>query len=508
MQVFASRPAPAQGIALGVGLLLIAALIQWSLFPFVGARIPFIFFLPAVGIAVMWLGRLPALIVLLGGVANAAVWLVEPRGSLFVQSVGDRIALGGYLAAGTILLEIGEHMRRLRMRAMEAEQRLAGLVRDLRAIQEMGRRLLLMSDAPEQFAAVLKALCEVLDTDKAQVYLFDAATDCLQSAADVGLSESVRMAWRTTTSGVGASGMAFKENHAIIIQDTEQDERYAGWRDFTRAAGVRSMESRPLVNMKGEVFGVLAVYFSQPRIPTERDTYFADVLSQMTSVVAERQMLAERSKALSHRVEVALETSAVPFAIFDPVRDERGRVVDSRWEYMNKAAARMFNRQPGELQGRSTRETVPLAWQDSEVTESFARAHNGGVVVEYDMSLPVAGDRRWLHVIASPLGGSLAVWFADISERKRHEKMLRDADRRKDEFLATLAHELRNPPRAHPASDLDRPRARRQPRAEAMEPGSHRPPGEPHGGAARRPARRRAHHPRQARTASALDRPA
>jgi signal transduction histidine kinase len=33
----------------------------------------------------------------------------------------------------------------------------------------------------------------------------------------------------------------------------------------------------------------------------------------------------------------------------------------------------------------------------------------------------------------------------DVTEQKRVEHTLREADRRKDEFLAILAHELRNP---------------------------------------------------------------
>ena len=43
----------------------------------------------------------------------------------------------------------------------------------------------------------------------------------------------------------------------------------------------------------------------------------------------------------------------------------------------------------------------------------------------------------------------VAAWVVgtnlDITDRRRDEQALRDADRRKDEFLATLAHELRNP---------------------------------------------------------------
>src|SRR5213076_172844 len=39
----------------------------------------------------------------------------------------------------------------------------------------------------------------------------------------------------------------------------------------------------------------------------------------------------------------------------------------------------------------------------------------------------------------------VAVLFNDISQRKQAEQALQEADRHKDEFLATLAHELRNP---------------------------------------------------------------
>ncbi|MCW8194725.1 HAMP domain-containing histidine kinase [Proteobacteria bacterium 005FR1] len=44
-------------------------------------------------------------------------------------------------------------------------------------------------------------------------------------------------------------------------------------------------------------------------------------------------------------------------------------------------------------------------------------------------------------------GGALRIHGIDmdITERKEEQKMLREADRRKDEFLAILAHELRNP---------------------------------------------------------------
>ena len=72
-----------------------------------------------------------------------------------------------------------------------------------------------------------------------------------------------------------------------------------------------------------------------------------------------------------------------------------------------------------------------------------------------------SGQVKWLHCRSAPrdLPTGEIIWegiILDVTERKaaaealdrereRHEQSLHDADRRKDEFLATLAHELRNP---------------------------------------------------------------
>lgn len=60
-------------------------------------------------------------------------------------------------------------------------------------------------------------------------------------------------------------------------------------------------------------------------------------------------------------------------------------------------------------------------------------------------------DGRWLSLRVHPyrtqdhkIDGAVLL-LVDIDEQKRAEDSLRTADRRKDEFLATLAHELRNP---------------------------------------------------------------
>ncbi len=84
--------------------------------------------------------------------------------------------------------------------------------------------------------------------------------------------------------------------------------------------------------------------------------------------------------------------------------------------------------------------------------ENWARVRGGNQEWQVDYRLRGAGGGyRWFKARAVPqldAEGRVLRWFGtttDIEETRAAAQVLQDADRQKDEFLATLAHELRNP---------------------------------------------------------------
>jgi signal transduction histidine kinase/ActR/RegA family two-component response regulator len=153
---------------------------------------------------------------------------------------------------------------------------------------------------------------------------------------------------------------------------------------------------------------------------------------------------AER-RAGEQRLRTVIDASAVPFAVLEPLRDRTDTIVDFSWSYLNAAAASSLRKEIHELTGRRTSKALPEMWSEPGLFERYVAVVLRHEVQDFELHSNASGFDGWYRVVASPLDGNVAVWFADVTERKRHEIELRDADRRKDEFLAILAHELRNP---------------------------------------------------------------
>ncbi len=168
----------------------------------------------------------------------------------------------------------------------------------------------------------------------------------------------------------------------------------------------------------------------------------------------------------ANRVGLLFRNVSARRAIDDALREseERFRVLveamaQAVWEADAAGNVTSYSPQWRALTGQQLEQWLGSGWleavhpEDREATkrrwrESIARCLP--FEAEYRIVAP-DGTLRWSSDRAAPLFGSdgkVRKWVGmniDITKRKRAEDALREADRRKDEFLAILAHELRNP---------------------------------------------------------------
>jgi PAS domain S-box-containing protein len=136
---------------------------------------------------------------------------------------------------------------------------------------------------------------------------------------------------------------------------------------------------------------------------------------------------------------------------------------DFRIREANPVALSAFGNIPGGVIGRDFGEIIRLLW-DKDYADEIVRVFRRTLQTGEPYVMPERAERRadravteyyeWrVDRIPLPDGrDGVVCYFRDISAQvharkalERSEEALREADRRKDEFIATLSHELRNP---------------------------------------------------------------
>jgi PAS domain S-box-containing protein len=231
-------------------------------------------------------------------------------------------------------------------------------------------------------------------------------------------------------------GAVLRAGETLVINDPALDPRTAGFPAPYREERIGAVLTVPLVR-DGRLVAFLSLNRAEPYYWSEGEIRFTRETAERTWAALETARAQAELRAERDRSRYIFDTMVEGFAL-----------IDRNWTVtrMNAEGLRICHLTAEQVIGRSHWELFPEA-AGTNAGDMLYRTMDERVTGNVEYRLPEVGGRSgWNEIRAFPTqDGGIAVFFREITDRKRAEESLMLADQRKDEFLAMLAHELRNP---------------------------------------------------------------
>jgi PAS domain S-box-containing protein len=389
--------------------------------PLLGDKLAFVTVFPVIVVSAWYAGAGPALMATFLGSLAVAYFILEPRGSFAIAQREYQIGIfvNAVISIGCIALFASLHRARSKAEAKAWEAKL----REQQLEHEASGRSIIEANlraSEEQFRAMfdLSAVGQTL-ADPTTLKL----TRVNRKYCEItGYSEDELV------------GKTFVE----LTHPDDRERNSSGYEQLVRGEIPEFTSQKRYIRNDGRVIWVQVNISLVPAGP-HRPLRTAAIIQDITA---------------SKELELSLRESEERFrGIFDQAAVGVGQTsLDRVIVNVNPGLCRMLGYTAEELVGAKV---LDLSHPD----EHAASAEAMRPLLEGETDC-VAMERRfrhkqghyiWTQTIASLIRdrdgrpSSVVAIVEDITERKRAEDAIQEGDRRKDEFLATLAHELRNP---------------------------------------------------------------
>lgn len=287
---------------------------------------------------------------------------------------------------------------------------------------------------------IIDAAIHISGADFASVQLIDPLSSKLRVVRTYGLPPSWVDFWNRVPQEQGACGMALKRRRLVIVEDVEQSPIFKGPSlKIQLKAGVRAVQSTPIVSRSGKQLGVFSTHYKKPHRPDRHTLQLLDLLARQAADFIEYGRARAALRASEQRLKRILEAEAVAVLFWDL----DGTLIDANDTFLHMTG---YTRADVQKRKLTWRKLTPPEWvgsSEQQVEKLAATGHIGPYEKEYFLK---DGSRRWMMFAGRDLGDGTAVEYCiDVTDRKRMEEEREREGQRKDEFLSLLGHELRNP---------------------------------------------------------------
>jgi len=334
---------------------------------------------------------------------------------------GLRDGAGKPLRLSGVNIDITERKR--------AEERLKADLAALTRMHRLSSRVMGETGLESLLQEVMDAAVSIMGAERGTLQLVEG--DSLRIAAHHGHGKAFLDFFERAEGRASVCGEATRRGERVVVEDVEQSALFAGTDSLPvlREAGVRAVQSTPMISRSGALLGILTTQWGRPHSPDQQDLWRIDLLVRQAADLIEQVKAQETLRESEARLRAVIEGAPLAMAL----TGRSGEIV-------------LRNSRFDQLWGRPAHATTAVTY--SEVYEGYhldgrrieseewpaARSLLKGEVIDNEVyELVQASGQRitcWFGSVpirngSGAIVGAVVV-FRDITRERRMEEALQD----------------------------------------------------------------------------------
>ncbi|AHH97156.1 hypothetical protein GCM10010174_65810 [Kutzneria viridogrisea] len=162
-----------------------------------------------------------------------------------------------------------------------------------RAVQNMHEAAASLQDCPGLAAVlpkVLESAMSLMSAEAGNIQLLDPREGSLVLVTQLGFGPEFVDHFAVVDDGSSVCGRAASQCTQTVVVDVHEDPACAPHRNVFRDAGVRAVQSTPLLDHTGRMIGMVSTHLPHPGRPADRDLRIMGLYSQLAGEVIARHL--------------------------------------------------------------------------------------------------------------------------------------------------------------------------------------------------------------------------